>query len=106
MGISLALTHPIPVIEPYLDEIDRVVVVGTEVGVKGEEAPAAQTYDKIRELVSLRAARRLTFDIEADGAIRRETVPQLREAGADIVVPGSLMFQNDMGEIGRWLRSL
>ena len=106
VGVSLSLTHAIATIEPYLDEIDLAVVMGTEVGVKGVDAPAEQAYDNIRELVRLRAARQLAFEIEADGAIRRETVPRLRQAGADIIVPGSLMFQNDMAEISRWLRAL
>ncbi|MCA9437818.1 MAG: ribulose-phosphate 3-epimerase, partial [Candidatus Omnitrophica bacterium] len=48
----------------------------------------------------------LDFEIEADGAIRKETVPLLANAGADVVVPGSLMFKNDMREIKEWIRGL
>jgi len=68
--------------------------------------PDASSYEKISHLVQIRAERGLNFEIEADGAIRRETVPQLRQAGADIVVPGSLMFGNDMKDTSKWLRSL
>ena len=35
-------------------------------------------------------SRRLVTEIEADGGIRRETVPVLKAAGADWIVPGSL----------------
>lgn len=105
-GVSIAVSCPVSAIEPYLADVDLVVVLGTDVGVKGVDMPAAQTYDKIRQLVCLRSERQLTFDIEADGAIRRETVPPLRAAGADVVVPGSLMFSGNMKEVSRWLHSL
>ncbi len=105
-GMSLALDHPVSMLDPYLDRLDLVVVLGTDIGVKGVKSVAEGTYGKIRELAEKRSKRKLRFEIEADGAIRTETVPLLREAGADIVVPGSLMFQNDMREISRWLRSL
>ena len=105
-GISLAIEHPPAMLEPYLDRLDLAVVVGTGVSVKGIKTVAEGTYDKIRALAELRTARGLKFEIEADGAIRKETVPLLRQAGADVVVPGSLMFKNDMEQISRWLRSL
>lgn len=105
-GVSLSLKHPVSLIEPYLRELDLVVVLGTDAGSKGIRIPSELTYDKIQKLVHLRDKKNLGFEIEADGAIRRETIPALRHAGADIVVPGSLMFKNDMKEIHRWLRRL
>jgi ribulose-phosphate 3-epimerase len=105
-GISLSLAQPVDLIDGIIDQLDRVVVMNTDVGIKGVDAPAPEAYEKIRRLVELRNRRRLWFTIEADGAIRRNTVPLLRDAGADMVVPGSLMFGNDPGEISRWLRSM
>ncbi len=105
-GLSLALGHAVSMIEPHLAQIDLAVVLGTDVNVTGVDAPAPEAYDKIRELVRLRSEHGYAFDIEADGAIRRATVPLLRSAGADIVVPGSLMFRGDMDETSRWLHSL
>jgi ribulose-phosphate 3-epimerase len=106
VGLSLAIEHPVSMAEPFAAELDLAVVLGTSVGVKGIQAPAPGTCEKIRALVELRRDRGLAFEIEADGAIRRETVPPLREAGADIVVPGSLMFKNDPAAVGQWLHSL
>ena len=45
-------------------------------------------------------------EIEADGGIRRETVPLLAAAGADWIVPGSLMFKEEPAEMRRWLKTL
>ena len=105
-GVSLAVEHPVSMVAPYLAKLDLVVVIGTGVGEKGIKTVADGTYEKIRELAKLRTELGLGFEIEADGAIRRETVPLLRKAGADIVVPGSLIFKNDMKEISNWLHSL
>jgi len=105
-GVSLALAHSVSQVEPYIQDLDIVVVLGTDAGVKGVTTPDVKAYRKIDQLVRLRAEQGLNFEIEADGAVRRETVPLLRQAGADIVVPGSLMFGNDMKETSQWLRSL
>jgi ribulose-phosphate 3-epimerase len=48
----------------------------------------------------------LPAEIEADGGIRRHTVPLLHAAGADYIVPGSLMFGEDPKVMRAWLSSL
>jgi GNAT superfamily N-acetyltransferase len=50
--------------------------------------------------------RGLKTEIEADGGIRRETVPLIHAAGADYIVPGSLMFKENPPAMRRWLASL
>jgi len=45
--------------------------------------------------------------VTADGGIRRETAARLREAGADAIVPGSLVCQaEDLAATAAWLKSL
>jgi len=106
VGLSLAVGNPMEMLDGYWERIDLVVVMGTAVGVKGVKTLAEGTLEKIRALVSRREERRLTFEIQADGAIRRDTVPLLREAGVDSIVPGSLLFAGDTAQCGSWLRSL
>jgi len=105
-GISLAIPHPPDVIDPYLDQLDMVCVLGT--GFDQVHVPdiAPGTCEKICDLVERRHDRSLAFEIEADGAIRRHTVPQLSRAGADIIVPGSLMLKEDPDEVHRWLATV
>ena len=105
VGISLALETPVSAIEEYLERLDLVCVLGTGSDVKCVHDVAAATYEKIRQLVTIRQRRHRSFEIEADGAIRRHTVPRLRQSGADIVVPGSLIFKGDAQEACQWLRS-
>jgi ribulose-phosphate 3-epimerase len=82
--------------------------MGTKLGIKGvgldEGAPG-----RIRALQALLRARGLTGQIRvaADGGIREHTVPQLRSAGADTVVMGSLAFKaSDLAERFTWLENL
>jgi ribulose-phosphate 3-epimerase len=75
-----------------LELVDRVLVMGTERGVKGVAAPDTRTFGQVAELVGLRNSSRRRPDVIVDGGIRRESVPLLAEAGADGVIPGSLVL--------------
>ncbi len=105
-GIALKVETPVESAVRFLDEADAVLLLGTAIGVKGQEL-APEACDRIRRLKQLMAeAGRSEARVIADGAIRTHTVPLLREAGADVVVPGSLVFGSERpGDALRWLRS-
>lgn len=68
--------------------VDRYVLMGTRLGIKGV-APDAATADRVAQL------RRLvppTVEICVDGGIRTETVAHFAAAGANAVIPGSLVY--------------
>jgi ribulose-phosphate 3-epimerase len=90
--IALTLAESPEEVEPYLELVDRVLVMGTEIGVKDVTAPDTRTYARVAELVRLRNRSRRRPEVIVDGGIRRETVPLLADAGADGVIPGSLVF--------------
>ena len=104
-GVSLLLTEPLDLLEPYWNELDIVTIVGTAMGIKGAgmDAAAPEKMRRAKEMISQRG---LKTEIEADGGIRRETVPLLKTAGADYIVPGSLMFKEEPSEMRAWLASL
>ena len=106
VGISLSVENPVALVQPYLEQLALVCILGTGFDVKGVNDVAKGTCEKIHDLTQLRKDKGLDFEIEADGAIRRHTVPKLRQAGADVVVPGSLIFCPEMKENGTWLQSL
>jgi ribulose-phosphate 3-epimerase len=105
---SLALSPEISIsiIESVIDLLDMIVVMGTDIDVKSSSL-LPSTYQRIRDVSKI--FQRLKIDkikIEADGGIRKETVPKLIKAGADILVPGSLVFKSrNYAEIFSWLRS-
>ena len=104
-GVSLLVTESLDLIEPYWEHLDLVNIVGTSMGIKGATMDAG-VPDKIRIARAMVTKRGLKTQIEVDGGIRRNTVPLIHGAGADFIVPGSLMFGEDPGEMRQWLASL
>ena len=92
-------------ITPYWDRLDTVTIIGTALGIKGASMDAS-VPDKIRQARKTITERGLTTEIETDGGIRRNTVPLIHQAGADYIVPGSLMFGEDPPAMRAWLASL
>jgi ribulose-phosphate 3-epimerase len=90
-AVALTLDLPVDAARPWLELADRVLVMGTPIGIKGVGLdPSAP--GRIRRLAQLRDASARKPEIYADGGIRDSTVPELARAGADGVVPGSLVF--------------
>ena len=105
-GLALRLDTPVAASEPYLDRIDALLLLGTVPGVKGQDL-APEACDRLTTAASLLGERRARVRLIADGGIRSHTVPLLRHAGADVVVPGSLVFQSqNLVETFSWLRAL
>lgn len=79
----------------YLEQIDMVLVMSVEPG-KGGQPFIQDSYEKIRELHSIIESRGLSIDIEVDGGITVNNVQQVTEAGANIIVAGSSVFNGDI----------
>ncbi len=105
VGISLGLKQPLDLLEPYWDELAILCLLGTEIGIKGAGMDPS-VPERIRAARAIIQKRGLSTEIEADGGIRRYTVPLIHEAGADYIVPGSLMFGEDPVAMCEWLASL
>jgi len=104
-GVSLLITESLDLVEPYWELLDVLTIVGTAMGIKGASMDAS-VPGKIRQAKQIIKDRGLRTEVEADGGIRRETVPLLKAAGADFIVPGSLMFKENPVEMRAWLASL
>ena len=90
-GLALSLDQPIEAALGRLESVDRVLVMGTAVGIKGADL-APEAYTRVAQLRAARDASRRRPEIVVDGGIREHTVPRIARAGADGVVPGSLVF--------------
>jgi ribulose-phosphate 3-epimerase len=104
-GVSLLLTERLELLEPLWDCLDVLTIVGTAMGIKGAsmDASVPNKIKKAREIIRQRC---LKVEIEVDGGIRSESVPLISAAGADYIVPGSLMFNEDPSTMRRWLASM
>lgn len=107
-GLVLRVDTPVQAMEPWLDRVRFVTLLGTAIGVKGQGL-SDRACPRLVEAGRLirQAGREGSIRLAADGGIRETTVPLLRAAGAQTVVLGSLAFgDSDLaGRIG-WLHSL
>ncbi|MCC6579807.1 MAG: ribulose-phosphate 3-epimerase [Phycisphaeraceae bacterium] len=104
-GVSLLITEPLDLVQSLWDQLDLLTIVGTAMGIKGADMDAG-VPDKIRQARTTIQNRGLKTLIQIDGGIRRHTVPLMHAAGADYIVPGSLMFGEDPKTMRQWLASL
>ena len=88
-GLALKPGTPPEAAMPYFPLVDLILVMTVEPGFGGQ-AFQPEMLEKIRAL------RRLGWQgrIEADGGLRLSNLPALREAGLDIAVMGTAMFQS------------
>ena len=71
--------------------VDQVLVMTVNPGFGGQSF-IESTLEKIRQIAHLRAANNLDFDIQVDGGIVPETAKLCKEAGADVFVAGSYIY--------------
>lgn len=107
-GLALQLETPTEVIVPYLGEVRLILLMGTRLGVKGQALdPGTYTREQTVRQIIHEHGYAGQVKIEVDGGIREQTVPLLRKAGADLVVPGSLVFKSDhLAQTFQWLHAL
>lgn len=92
VGISVKPDTAIEEIGEYLDKVDMVLVMTVEPGYGGQKY-LEKVNDKIRYI---REKMGKDFDIEVDGGIDNETVDIALEAGANIIVAGTAVFNDDI----------
>ena len=104
-GISLKPGTPFSRIEPFLADVDLVLVMTVEPGFGGQPF-IPEMMEKVREAQKIRSARGLAYRIEVDGGINATTGATSIEAGADTLVAGTSVFAAaDMGAAIRAIRS-
>ena len=107
-GLVLKVETPVATLAPYLGQISFLTLLGTSIGVKGKGLHE-NALDRLKEARAMvqRADLGHRIVVVADGGIRHETVPNLRAAGAQAVVLGSLAFGDaDLAARMAWLAAL
>jgi len=104
-GVTLNPGTPLTSIEEILPELDMVLLMSVNPGFGGQSYIEATT-DKIRRLKQMILKRGLTCDIQVDGGVNLQNVKLIAEAGADIVVAGSAIFNTpDIAETVKAFRA-
>ena len=82
---------PVDTLVEVLPMVHHVLVMSVNPGFGGQKF-LPLSLDKIAHLVELREEMGLNFRIEVDGGVAHDTVAQVVEAGADMLVAGSAIF--------------
>ena len=96
VGISIKPGTPLEVLDPYLKKIDLVLIMSVEPGFGGQQYIPESTdrIQKLDESLKILGIRKRVI-IEVDGGIKLSNAKLVKEAGADILVAGSAIFNTD-----------
>jgi len=90
-GVALNPHTPVAFLKDVLGDLDLVCLMSVNPGFGGQKF-IEHTYQKVRELNSMRQEQNANFLIEIDGGVTSDNALALKEAGADVLVAGSFVF--------------
>jgi ribulose-phosphate 3-epimerase len=92
--VGLAIRPPTPFarVEPFLNQIDLLLVMTVNPGFGGQ-AFMPEMMEKVKAAKKIREQNGLDFHIEVDGGIHPDTARVATEAGANVLVAGTAIFQ-------------
>jgi len=95
-GVALNPSTPASLLSEVLGSLQLVLVMTVNPGFGGQEF-IPETLGKIRQVRSEIERRGLDCEIEVDGGIHEKTAPLVAEAGANVLVAGSAVFDSKDG---------
>ncbi len=93
-GLALNPETPLEDVEPYLGQIDLLLVMGVHPGWGGQPMVPG-SFEKLARARELRERHRGRFLIEIVGGIKPSNSAEAAAAGADVLVAGSAIFESD-----------
>jgi ribulose-phosphate 3-epimerase len=106
VGVTINLETPVDDVFPYLDEVDDVMLMSILPGWSGQSLnpDVFPRLEAIRREIDRRG---LDIDIEIDGGVKVDNARQAVDAGANVLVSASGIFQApDPAESARTLRAI
>ena len=93
-GLAINPDTPVLDLEPFLDEIDMVCLMGVFPGFSGQKF-IKSTTQRLKELRKLIDKNKSNTLIQIDGGVDLSNIKELASAGADILVSGSCIFSSE-----------
>ena len=91
-GLALNPHTPLADVEPYLGEIDLLVVMSVQPGFTGQSFMPG-VLDKVRGAALWRKQNGASFLVEVDGGVHAGNVKSVWDAGTDVVVAGASVLR-------------
>lgn len=93
-GVALNPHTNVNVLEDCINDIDVVLIMSVNPGFGGQSF-IENTYKKIKQLKEIITRNNALTLIEVDGGVTSKNAKQLADAGADVLVAGSFVFNAD-----------
>lgn len=93
-GISIKPQTPVSEILPYIESAEMILVMTVNPGFGGQSF-ITETLDKVREVRSIIDKSEKNIYLQVDGGVNAQTAVDCRNAGADVLVSGSYLFNAD-----------
>ncbi|QAA21726.1 ribulose-phosphate 3-epimerase [Sporolactobacillus terrae] len=90
-GVALNPATPAAVLDSILRDVDYVLIMTVDPGFGGQRFIPSMLH-KIRAVARMIQEKQVPVKIEVDGGINSETLPLCLEAGAELFVAGSAIF--------------
>lgn len=94
-GVVINPGTPVCAIQHVLDMVDQVLIMTVNPGFGGQGF-IEDSLNKIAEVAGIRDEKGYTFDIEVDGGVNPEIAKRCKEAGANVFVAGSYIYDAEI----------
>lgn len=92
-GVALNPATPLSVLEYVMDYVDLILCMSVNPGFGGQKFIPA-VFEKVRKAAKMILASKRDILLEVDGGVNEENAPELRKAGATLLVAGNAVFKN------------
>ena len=96
-GVALNPATSLESIRYVLPKVDMVLIMTVNPGFGGQKL-IPYTVDKVRDLKRMMEQTGCKADIEVDGGVNLSNVQEVLDAGANVIVAGSAVFQGEIAE--------
>jgi len=102
-GVALNPATPLDTVQYVLEYVDLILVMSVNPGFGGQKF-IENSLEKVRHLAAWKRMGGHSYHIQVDGGITNENVQDVINAGADVLVAGSYVFNS--GNVGEAIQKL
>lgn len=95
VGVSIKPNTPVSVLKDYISMIDMVLIMSVEPGFGGQKF-MPDSIEKLKQVKALADEYDKELYIQVDGGITLDNVKTVIDAGANVIVAGSAVFNGDI----------
>ncbi len=93
-GVAINPGTPVSQLEPIMDDVDLILIMSVNPGFGGQKF-IPYSLEKLRQVKAYLAKSQRNILVEVDGGATLDNVKELIEAGANLIVAGSSVYQGE-----------